>query len=186
KDISELDSGVRVRDLDGPYGEESLLQSFIEKVIERLDVGTEELLQSLEVGLRRGSHGGHLRSSPLFCAKIGSLYQRRLPATTEAGSSKAELDEEEMERGAGEEGYVDLAATSSCPRTVGPSTWSTRRGQPIECKYGGRQWLYSRPDTGKVNTPYLQTHASQQAPGAWWKGIATAFFDRVIEVCVWH
>lgn len=97
---------MRVRDLDGPYGEESLLQSFIEKVIERLDVGTEELLQRLEVGLRRGSHGRHLRSPPLFCAKIGSLYQRRLPATTEAGSSKAELDEEEMERGAGEEGCV--------------------------------------------------------------------------------
>ncbi|RWW26868.1 hypothetical protein GW17_00008730 [Ensete ventricosum] len=34
----------------------------------------------------------------------------------------------------------------------------------------GRQWSYSRPDTGKIDTPYLQTHASPQGRRAWWKG----------------
>ncbi|RRT57693.1 hypothetical protein B296_00041946 [Ensete ventricosum] len=31
----------------------------------------------------------------------------------------------------------------------------------------GRQWSYSRPDTGKIDTPYLQTHASPQGRRAW-------------------
>ncbi|RZS06881.1 hypothetical protein BHM03_00037636 [Ensete ventricosum] len=32
---------------------------------------------------------------------------------------------------------VDLAATSSCPRTAGPLTWSTRRGKSVWRRYGG-------------------------------------------------
>ncbi|RRT44978.1 hypothetical protein B296_00050814 [Ensete ventricosum] len=48
---------------------------------------------------------------------------------------------------------ADLAVTSSYPRTAGPPTWPTRHGQPVECKYEGRQWSYSRPDAGKVDTP---------------------------------
>ncbi|RRT62571.1 hypothetical protein B296_00000689 [Ensete ventricosum] len=62
---------------------------------------------------------------------------------------------------------VDLAITSSFSWTAGP--WSIRRGQSIGCKYGTRQWSYSRPNIGKVDTPYLQTHAFQQTSGAWWK-----------------
>ncbi|RWV81903.1 hypothetical protein GW17_00056636, partial [Ensete ventricosum] len=31
---------------------------------------------------------------------------------------------------------------------------------------------YSRPDTGKVGTPHLQTHASLQVQRAWWEGTA--------------
>ncbi|RWV84666.1 hypothetical protein GW17_00053605 [Ensete ventricosum] len=30
-------------------------------------------------------------------------------------------------------------------------------------------WTYSRPDTGKVGTPYLQTHVSLQGHQVWWK-----------------
>ncbi|RRT32797.1 hypothetical protein B296_00037053 [Ensete ventricosum] len=33
------------------------------------------------------------------------------------------------------------------------------------CKYEGRQWSYNRLDTGKVDTPYLQTHASASTRG---------------------
>ncbi|RZS08308.1 hypothetical protein BHM03_00039252 [Ensete ventricosum] len=32
---------------------------------------------------------------------------------------------------------VNLVATSSCPRTTGPSTWSTRRGKSVWRRYGG-------------------------------------------------
>ncbi|RWW45661.1 hypothetical protein BHE74_00048478, partial [Ensete ventricosum] len=35
--------------------------------------------------------------------------------------------------------------------------------------YGGHQWSYSRPDTGKVGTPHLQTHASLKGRQAWWR-----------------
>ncbi|RWW61935.1 hypothetical protein BHE74_00030968 [Ensete ventricosum] len=31
---------------------------------------------------------------------------------------------------------------------------------------------YSRPDTGKVGTPHLQTHTSLQVQQAWWEGTA--------------
>ncbi|RRT33631.1 hypothetical protein B296_00057622 [Ensete ventricosum] len=31
------------------------------------------------------------------------------------------------------------------------------------------KWSYSRPDTGKVDTPHLQTHASLQGRQAWWR-----------------
>ncbi|RRT80973.1 hypothetical protein B296_00002735 [Ensete ventricosum] len=40
--------------------------------------------------------------------------------------------------------HVDLATTSSFPRTAGPLTWTAGRMQ-----VWGRQWSYSRPDTGK-------------------------------------
>ncbi|RZR84694.1 hypothetical protein BHM03_00011574, partial [Ensete ventricosum] len=54
---------------------------------------------------------------------------------------------------------VDLVATSSCPRTVGPSTWSTRRvGAGLTQAWKG-QPSYGRPDKGnggKVDIPQLQ------------------------------
>ncbi|RZR82052.1 hypothetical protein BHM03_00008395 [Ensete ventricosum] len=62
---------------------------------------------------------------------------------------------------------TDLAAKSSHRRTAGPPTWSIRRRI-----YRGRQCSYSRPDTGKVSTPHLQTHASLQVQRAWWEGTA--------------
>ncbi|RWW54343.1 hypothetical protein BHE74_00039084, partial [Ensete ventricosum] len=68
---------------------------------------------------------------------------------------------------------ADLVATLSYPRTAGPPTWPTRRGQLAGRKNGGRQWTYSRPDTGKVGTPYLQTHASLQGQQALWKSTTT-------------
>ncbi|RWW54325.1 hypothetical protein BHE74_00039111, partial [Ensete ventricosum] len=40
-------------------------------------------------------------------------------------------------------------------------------------------WSYNRPDAGKVDTPYLQTHASQQAPRAWWKGSRAPMLGRI-------
>ncbi|RWW38739.1 hypothetical protein BHE74_00056018 [Ensete ventricosum] len=43
---------------------------------------------------------------------------------------------------------ADLAAKSLHPRTAGPPT----------------------PDTSKVGTPHLQTHASLQVQQAWWEG----------------
>ncbi|RZS28778.1 hypothetical protein BHM03_00062429 [Ensete ventricosum] len=36
--------------------------------------------------------------------------------------------------------------------------------------------MYSRPDTGKVDTPYLQTHASLQGQQAWWKSTTTCAY----------
>ncbi|RZR86676.1 hypothetical protein BHM03_00013919 [Ensete ventricosum] len=59
----------------------------------------------------------------------------------------------------------DMAVTSSCPRTTGPSTWLTRRGKLVGCKYGGAngrttdlaqvrsnpQWSYGQPDIGKFD-----------------------------------
>ncbi|RRT61820.1 hypothetical protein B296_00021870 [Ensete ventricosum] len=62
--------------------------------------------------------------------------------------------------------HDDLAATSSLPRTTGPSTWSTRRGKLVGRRYGGAsgratdlaqvrpnpQRSYDRPDTGKADT----------------------------------
>ncbi|RWW46209.1 hypothetical protein BHE74_00047878 [Ensete ventricosum] len=34
----------------------------------------------------------------------------------------------------------------------------------------GRQWSYSRANTGKVDTPHLQAHVSPQGRRAWWRG----------------
>ncbi|RRT56554.1 hypothetical protein B296_00030944 [Ensete ventricosum] len=62
--------------------------------------------------------------------------------------------------------HDDLVATSSLPRTTGPSTWSTRRGKLVERRYEGAkgratdlaqvrpnpQRSYGRPTTGKADT----------------------------------
>ncbi|RRT34413.1 hypothetical protein B296_00056272 [Ensete ventricosum] len=53
-------------------------------------------------------------------------------------------------RGKNDMTNADLAVTSSYPRTAGPPMWPTRHGQPAGCKYGGRQWSYSRPDTVRL------------------------------------
>ncbi|RWW69394.1 hypothetical protein BHE74_00023003 [Ensete ventricosum] len=60
---------------------------------------------------------------------------------------------------------VDLAATSSRPRTIGPSTWPTRHGEAGLTQAWRSQRSYGRPDTGKVgkvDTPYLQARTSPQ------------------------
>ncbi|RZS10735.1 hypothetical protein BHM03_00042000, partial [Ensete ventricosum] len=60
---------------------------------------------------------------------------------------------------------VDLAATSSRPRTIGPSTWPTRHREAGLTQAWRSQRSYGRPDTGKVgkvDTPYLQARASPQ------------------------
>ncbi|RRT33835.1 hypothetical protein B296_00045409 [Ensete ventricosum] len=39
--------------------------------------------------------------------------------------------------------------------------------QVTDRTYRGREWSYSRPDAGKVDTPHLQTHVSLQGRRAW-------------------
>ncbi|RZS22024.1 hypothetical protein BHM03_00054743 [Ensete ventricosum] len=62
--------------------------------------------------------------------------------------------------------HDDLIIVSSLFRTIGPSTWLTRRGKLVRCRYGGAsgratdltqvrsnpQRSYGRPDTGKADT----------------------------------
>ncbi|RRT31428.1 hypothetical protein B296_00050780 [Ensete ventricosum] len=62
--------------------------------------------------------------------------------------------------------HDDLAVTSLLLRTIGPPTWSTRRGKLVGRRYGGAsgravdlarvrpnpQRSYDRPDTGKADT----------------------------------
>ncbi|RZR80918.1 hypothetical protein BHM03_00007028 [Ensete ventricosum] len=45
---------------------------------------------------------------------------------------------------------IDLAATSSRPRTTGPPTWPTRHGEACLTQAWRGQRSYGRPNTGKV------------------------------------
>ncbi|RRT60558.1 hypothetical protein B296_00010516 [Ensete ventricosum] len=72
---------------------------------------------------------------------------------------------------------VDLAATSSHPRTTGPPMWSTRHEEAGLTQVWGSQRSYGRPNTGKVDTPYLQAHASPQGRRAWWRGTTVCKTD---------
>ncbi|RZS20806.1 hypothetical protein BHM03_00053367 [Ensete ventricosum] len=56
---------------------------------------------------------------------------------------------------------IDLAATSSRPRTTGPPTWLTRHGEAGLTQAWRGQRSYDRPNTGKVGKVDItqrQTH----------------------------
>ncbi|RRT33921.1 hypothetical protein B296_00047677 [Ensete ventricosum] len=60
---------------------------------------------------------------------------------------------------------IDLAATSSRPRTIGPPTWLTRHEEVGVTQTWRGQRSYDQPNTGKVgkvNIPQLQARASPQ------------------------
>ncbi|RRT49751.1 hypothetical protein B296_00043840 [Ensete ventricosum] len=64
---------------------------------------------------------------------------------------------------------ADLTAKSSHPS----DSWPANVADPTQVTsriYRGRQCSYSRPDTGKVDIPHLQTHVSLQGQQAWREG----------------
>ncbi|RRT32007.1 hypothetical protein B296_00050684 [Ensete ventricosum] len=57
------------------------------------------------------------------------------------------------------------------PRALGQLASPTR--EVGLAQVWGRQWSYSRPGTGKVDTPHLEAHVSPQGRRAWWRGTMT-------------